>query len=278
MDNAFYINVDPVIFRIGPLAIGWYGLMVALAVITVISWVAWENSKSRKFSFDALFTAAIIGIVSGIIISKLLHVIDQWQYYLQNPSRIISGEGLTIWGAVLGAAIGVWLYSKVSKQFKFGVFGDMIAPGVILSQAIGRVGCTLNGCCYGLESHAWYAILYTDPDSYGPNGIPVLPTQVFEIIYDLIVFGVLLFLRKRLKPDGALFTLYFALYGAWRFGIEFLRQGTPFIFGMHQAQFIGLIVLLITIPIIILKVRWKKAEIEPDSQIKSEEKPEKTDS
>jgi phosphatidylglycerol---prolipoprotein diacylglyceryl transferase len=149
----------------------------------------------------------------------------------------------------------------------------MISPGIILSQAIGRVGCTLNGCCYGLESDSWCSIIYTDPNSYGPLGIPVLPTQVFEIIYDLIVFGVLLFLRKKLKPDGALFTVYFALYGAWRFGIEFLRQGTPFLFGMHQAQFIGLIVLLITIPIIVFKVRWKKKEDEPALESKPEEKP-----
>jgi phosphatidylglycerol---prolipoprotein diacylglyceryl transferase len=271
MNTAFYINVDPVIFRIGPLAIGWYGLMVALAVLVVVGWVFWENSKSHKFSFDSLFTAAIIGIPSGIVFSKVLHVIDKWQYYLKYPSRIISGEGLTIWGAVLGAALGVWLYSKFSRQFKFNELGDMVAPGTILAQAIGRVGCTLNGCCYGLESDAWCSIIYTDPQSYGPLGIPVLPTQVFEIVYDLIVFGVLLFLRGKLKPDGALFTIYFALYGAWRFGIEFIREGSPFLFGMHQAQLVGLIVMLITIPIIITKVRWKKAETkEPDT--KPEEK------
>jgi phosphatidylglycerol---prolipoprotein diacylglyceryl transferase len=274
MESAIYINVDPVIFRIGPLAVGWYGLMVALAVVTVVSWITWENSKNNKFSFDALLTASIIGIFSGIVFSKLLHVIDKWSYYWQNPSGIISGEGLTIWGAVLGATIGVWLYSKISRQFRFSVFGDMIAPGIILSQAIGRIGCTLNGCCYGLESHAWYSIIYTDPHSYGPKGIPVLPTQVFEIIYDLIVFGILLLLRKRLKPDGALFTVYFALYGAWRFAIEFIRDGTPFLFGMHQAQLIGLIVLLITLPIIVFKVRWKKQEDEPAVEPKPGQKTE----
>ena len=271
MNTAFYINIDPVIFRIGSLAVGWYGLMVALAVVTVVSWVFWENSKSCKFTNDAILTAALIGIPSGIIFSKILHVIDQWQYYLQNPSRIISGEGLTIWGAVLGAAIGVWLYSKISKQFQFGLLGDVIAPGIILSQAIGRVGCTLNGCCYGLESDAWCSVIYTNPYSYGPIGIPVLPTQVFEIFYDLLVFCILLFLRGKLKPDGALFTVYFALYGAWRFGIEFIRQGTPFLFGMHQAQLIGLIVMLITIPIIIAKVRWKNKEDKPAIEAKQEE-------
>jgi prolipoprotein diacylglyceryltransferase len=78
-------------------------------------------------------------------------------------------------------------------------------------------------------------------------------------------------LRGKLKPDGALFTIYFALYGAWRFGIEFIRQGTPFLFGMHQAQLIGLIVLLVTIPMIIVKVRWKNKEEKPAIEAKPEE-------
>ena len=108
-------------------------------------------------------------------------------------------------------------------------------------------------------------IVYTHPESYGPVGVAVLPTQVFEIFYDLIVFGILFSLRGKLRPDGGLFAVYYALYGLWRFGIEFIREGTPFIFGMHQAQVIGIIVLLITVPIIITKVRLKKPESESEA-------------
>jgi len=264
MSNAFYIGVDPVIFRLGPISIGWYGLMVALAVFTVVGWVVWQNSRIHKLSSDTVFTGALIGIPSGVVFSKILHIIDQWSYYTQNPGKILSGEGLTIWGAVLGAAIGVWIYARVAKHFRFTLLGDIIAPGIILSQAIGRVGCTLNGCCYGLENHSSLAIIYTNPNSYGPLGVPVLPTQVFEIIFNLIVFGILLSLRGRLKPEGAIFTIYLAFYAAWRLGIDFIREGTPFLFGLHQAQFIGVVILAITIPIIIMKVRWvSKEEAEP---------------
>jgi phosphatidylglycerol---prolipoprotein diacylglyceryl transferase len=234
--------------------------MVALAVFTVVSWTAWQAKKDGVIKSDTVYTVALIGIPSGIIFSKVLHVIDQWSYYWQNPGRIVSGEGLTIWGAVLGAAIGVWVYSKFSRDFQFNHFSDLIAPGIILAQAVGRVGCTLNGCCYGLESDAFCSIIYTSPASYGPVGIPVLPTQVFEIFYDLLVFGILVSLRGRLKPEGSLFAVYFALYGSWRFGIEFIRQGSPFLLGMHQAQFIGLATLLITVPFIVLKTRWARKE------------------
>jgi phosphatidylglycerol:prolipoprotein diacylglycerol transferase len=179
---------------------------------------------------------------------------------MQNPGRILSGEGLTIWGAVIGATIGVWIYAKVSKQFRFTMFGDMIAPGIILAQAIGRVGCTFNGCCYGVESHSWCAVIYTHPNTYAPVGIPVLPTQVFEIFYDLIVFGVLLLLRGKFKKEGTLFYIYFALYAAWRFVIDFFREGTPFFLGMHEAQFIALVVILITVPLIFVKSKPAKKE------------------
>ena len=267
MNNVFYINVNPIIFRIGPIAIGWYGLMVAFAVISLVGWILWQNKIYKTLNNDAILTACLVGIPSGVIFSKILHIIDQWKYYLENPGQIFSGQGLTIWGAVLGAAIGIWLYSRISRQLSFAEFGDMIAPGIIFAQAIGRVGCTFNGCCYGIESDSACAVIYTNPNSFAPNGIPVLPTQIFEIGYDLLVFVVLLLLGRKLKPPGALFVVYFALYGAWRFGIEFIRTGTPFLFGMHQAQLIGLIVLLITVPFIIFKVRIKKKEEELTSKL-----------
>ncbi len=260
MNNVIYISVDPVIFRIGPLVVGWYGLMVALAVVTVVGWMAWQNSKHHYFSYDTIYMAALIGIPSGVIFSKLLHVIDQWSYYVQNPGRIISGEGLTIWGAVIGVTLGVWIYSLVSKQFRFGLFGDVIAPGIILSQAIGRIGCTLNGCCYGIENHSPIAFLYTNPGSYAPKGIPVLPTQAFEIVYDLIIFGVLLALRGKFKREGTLFMVYWAFYAVWRLGIDFVRDGTPFLFGLHQAQVISIIILIIVIPMIIYRMRPVRTE------------------
>jgi phosphatidylglycerol---prolipoprotein diacylglyceryl transferase len=260
MNYAFEIPVDPVMFELGPLSIRWYGVMMALALIVLIIWTIRENNKKQVISSEGVFTAAVIAIPAGIIVSKLLHVIDKLGYYIDNPGRILSGEGLTIWGAVIGATLGIWIYSRLSKQFSFGKLVDLMAPGIILAQAIGRVGCTLNGCCYGLETDLACGIVYTHPDSYGPLGIAVLPTQVFEIFYDLIVFGILFSLRGKLKPDGGLFTVYYALYGLWRFGVEFIREGSPFLFGMHQAQVIGIIVLLITVPIIIMKVRLKKPE------------------
>ena len=249
------INIDPVAFW----NVRWYGIMVALAIVVLILWTLWQVRKGARVSYDTVFTAALVGIPSGIIVSRLLHVIDDWEYYRENLGQIIGAEGLTIYGAVLGAALGIWIYSKFSK-FQFGYFADLLAPGIILAQAIGRVGCILNGCCYGLETSLFCGFVYTNPESFAPLGVAVHPTQLYEIIFNLIVFVVLLKLRGRLKPDGSLFMVYLSLYSLWRLVVGFLREGTPFFFDLHQAQVIAIIVLAITIPMLAYQTRWVKAE------------------
>ena len=251
------ISIDPVAFAIGPIEVRWYGIMIALAILTIVMWTAWQVKKGANVSYDTVFTAALVGIPSGVILSRLLHVIDGWEYYSQNPGEIIGGGGLTAYGAILGATLGVWLYSRFSR-FQFGYFADVVAPGIILAQAIGRVGCTLNGCCYGLETFLPWSIVYTHPGSLCPLGVTVHPTQVYEIIWNLLVFGVLFKLRGRLKPDGSLFLIYLSLYSAYRLGTDFLRDGTSFLFGLHQAQVIAIIVLAIAIPFLALRTRWVK--------------------
>ncbi|MFC1970813.1 prolipoprotein diacylglyceryl transferase [Chloroflexota bacterium] len=253
-----YLNFNPIAFTIGPVSIGWYGIMVALAVMTLILWTLYEVKRGAKLSYDTVFNAALVGIPSGIIGARLFHVFDHWQDYSHNLGQIIGGAGLAIYGAVLGAALGVWIYSRFCK-ISFGYLADMLAPGIILAQAIGRVGCTLNGCCYGTECDLPWAIYYTH-QSFNQIIGPVHPTQVYEIIYDLIVFFVLLRLRKRLQPDGSLFLIYLTLYSLWRFGIDFIREGIPLLFGLHEAQIIAIIVLIITITLMALKTRWRQGK------------------
>jgi phosphatidylglycerol:prolipoprotein diacylglycerol transferase len=251
----FYINVSPIAFTIGAFSVRWYGIMVALAVMTLIFWALREVRRGAALSYETVFNAALVGIPSGIIFSRLLHVIDYWQYYSQNPGQIIGGSGLSIYGAVLGAALGIWIYSRFSKV-SFGYLADVLAPGIILAQAIGRVGCTLNGCCYGVETDIFCAIIYTNPESLGPLGVPVHPTQIYEIIYNLIVFVVLLRLRGRFQPAGSLFLIYLTFYSLWRLGIDFIREGKPFLFGLHEAQVISIIVLIITVTLMAWRTRW----------------------
>ncbi len=253
------ISISPVALAIGQFEVRWYGVFIALGIVALILWTLWQVKKGAKVGSDTVFNAAIVGIPSGIIISRLLHVVDEWSYYGQNLGQIIGASGLTAYGAVLGAALGIWVYSKFG-HFRFAYFADVMAPGIILAQAIGRVGCTINGCCFGTETSLPWGIVYTHPLSLGPIGVSVQPTTVYEIIFNLLVFGILIKLKGRLKPDGSLFSIYLGAYAAWRLGSDFLRDGSPFLFGLHQAQVISIVVLLITIPFIIWRTRWVKPE------------------
>jgi phosphatidylglycerol:prolipoprotein diacylglycerol transferase len=252
------IGINPIAFSIGSISVRWYGIMIALGVVVLVLWMLREVKKGARLSYDTIITAALIAVPSGIIVSRLLYVIDHW-VYLGYPGPLWGFEGLTIWGAVLGATLGIWVYSRFTK-FPFGHLMDLVALPTLLAQALGRVGCTINGCCYGSVAPSWlpWSVVYTHPESYGPIGVSVHPTQVYEIVFLLITFGVLFPLRKRFQPDGSLFLIYLSAYSAWRLGIDFIRDGTPFLFGLHQAQVIGIVVLLITIPILIWRTRWVK--------------------
>ena len=253
------INIDPVLITIGSLQIGWYGLMIALAVLVLVMW-AYRQIKTRwpEFSTDTLMGVIIVGIPSAIIFARLLHVIDEWEYYSQHLDRLIGGSGLTIYGAILGAVLGTWIYSKF-RPFNWSFGADLMAPGILLAQSVGRVGCIINGCCYGEETSLPWAISYIHPNSssFGVSGVH--PTQLYEIIFLLSFFFILIFLRGRLKPDGSLFLVYLGGYSLWRLASGFLRVNDPFLFGLHQAQVIGLTVFIaVVVMLIYRRVRWVK--------------------
>jgi phosphatidylglycerol:prolipoprotein diacylglycerol transferase len=239
--------------------------MIALAIAVLVIWMVRQTTRTTKLSYEPVLTGALIALPAGIIVSKLLHVFDNWSYYTQFPSQIFSPAGLTIYGAIIGGIIGIWIYSRV-KKFPYRHVFDLIVPGLILAQAIGRVGCTLNGCCYGVSTALPWSVVYTHPDSIAytasvglPPGIGLHPTQLYELIFNLIIFGVLLKLRG-LKPVGSLALIYLISYSAWRLGIGFVRDGTPSIANLQQAQVLGIIVLAIAIPLLIRDRRnWAKA-------------------
>ncbi len=276
------IGIDPVAF----LGVRWYGIFIALTIVWIVAWMAWQVRKGARLSYDTLFAGALVGIPSGVIFARVLHVIDNiviaklhpelvWPAgpvidYTQDPMAIFGAAGLSAYGAILGAALGVWVYSRFSK-LQFGYLADLLAPGVIMGQAIGRIGCTINGCCYGIATSLPWGIVYTHPNSAAPLGVAVHPTTVYEIIFALIAFGVLLKLRGRFKPDGSLFLIYLSLYSVWRIGIDFLRVGNPFLFGLHQAQVIGIIVLAIAIPLLVLRTRWVKKEAQAEAEAEEAE-------
>lgn len=256
------IGIDPVAFSIGSHEVRWYGVIVAIAVVVVVLWAYRCISQVKdtlKVPPDIMI--APVAIASGVAGAKLVHVMESWQYYIEHPAEIFSGGGLAIYGGVIGAMLGSWLYLRFSSQGKerikdFFRVADLIAPGIILAQAIGRVGCLVNGCCWGNPAAEWvpWSIVYTHPNSYAPLNVPLHPTQVYEIIFAVIMFVILLRLTGRLKPEGSVLMVYFISYSTWRIIIGFWREASAyFIGGLSQAQIISIVVLSVSLFIFVYR-------------------------
>ena len=225
--------------------------------IVVGTLVTMRLAVKRGIPADFVYTTAFWIVLAGLIGARLTHVLDSLDFYADHPSQIFAfwQGGLGWYGGLLGGTLAGVICARVSK-IPLGRFADAVALGGFLGLAIGRIGCTLNGCDYGIRTSFPGAVIYTHPNSLAPIGVPVHPTQVYELIYNLIVFVVLVKLRGRFKPDGSLFLIYLSLYSLWRVLISFLSEGIPFIFGIQQAQFIGIVVLALAVFRLVSRTQW----------------------
>jgi phosphatidylglycerol:prolipoprotein diacylglycerol transferase len=253
-----------VAFTIGSFSLRWYAVMVLLAIAFLVWWSA-HFARKRGYDKDFVIGAALWAIPLGIIGAKLVHVVDDLSYYVAHPAEIANPGGFAIFGAILGAMLGVWIYCRI-RRVSFAPLGDVMAPGIILAQAIGRVGCTINGCCYGTASSLSWVVTWTHPNTYAPLGVPVHPTQVYELLWDLLVFAILWWLlRGRLKPSGSLFAAYLALYSLGSFLIRFLRGDVNYFVGiLNEGQFISLLVLIVAASFLIAQFRALRRPIWQD--------------
>jgi phosphatidylglycerol---prolipoprotein diacylglyceryl transferase len=254
-----HIGMNPDIFTAGSFTMSWHGLFTGLAVLAAVILVA-RLSKEKSIAIDDVYSIALWGVVGGIIGARLFHVIDKWDYYGDNlwqALRFWEG-GLSLYGALVGGFVFGITYAAIRK-LPLGKVADLAAPGMVLAQAIGRIGCTINGDAYGSPTSLPWGVLYTNPNAAataGPwvNGVLVAghPVPVYEIIYDLIILAILLRLRKRLKKDWMLFLIYAPLYAVGRFGLSFIRGDEAAVLGpLHQAQVISLIIIVVAVPLLI---------------------------
>lgn len=261
------LGVDPIALNLGFIEIRWYGIMVVLAVLSIVA-ISLVEAKRRNIEADDIYNLTVWSVISAVIFARLFHVIDNFSYYIKHPLQILTNfEGLAVYGAVFGIILAFFIYCRVRK-LPFWTMGDLIAPGALVGMAVGRVGCLFNGCCYGLPADLPFSVVYTNPNSYAPIGIPMHPTQIYHIIWNLLAFGAIWGLRKHVKATGVLFLLYLAFYAAGDLTVRFFRVGEPFLFGMQQAQVIGILILIITVPWIIARacIYRKKAKsvVEPE--------------
>ncbi|MCL5959192.1 MAG: prolipoprotein diacylglyceryl transferase [Chloroflexi bacterium] len=235
------IGIDPIIVSLGFFSISWHAAMSVVAIVIAIP-VGLRETRRRGIADEDVYSLLPWAIVGGIVGARLFHVVDKFGYYVSNPSAIIAFQegGLAIYGAIIGG-IGVGSAYARLRSIPVGRLGDAMAPALILGQAVGRVGCLINGDVFGAPANLPWAVAYTHPNSLAPKlGVPAHPAAAYELLWDLIVFGILWKLRMRSFASGTLLCIYFLLYAIGRFVISFFREDTLVLLALSQAQVIAL--------------------------------------
>lgn len=252
-------DLDPIIVQFGHLQIGWYGVFIALG-IGVAVWLTAREANRRSILPDAIYDGALWVVIAGIVGARLFHVIDNWSLYAANPAAIFGTAGLAIYGALIGGLIAVVIYTAV-RHLPFWRILDAAAPAIPLAQAIARIGCFINGDNYGVPTNPplpW-SVTWTNPNAMVPDRtVAYQPAQLYEGVWDLIVFAIVWRLRTRVKADGVLFLIYAALYSFGRFFISFVREDNVYFANLRQAQIIALVVMALAIPLT-LWLNWRRA-------------------
>ncbi len=238
------IGIDPVLFTVFGIELRWYSLAIVTAIFIAVWFVAREFR--RKGIDDTEYSnVALIAIVSGILGARLFHIVDDLGTYLNDPARILDFQsgGLAIYGAVVGGFIGVTIACRIYRLPLPRVI-DAVAPGLVLAQGIGRFGCIVNGDAWGARTDSLFAFVYTNPDSFIPNrllNVPTHPYPIYDMAMNFAIFGLLMWLRKKPLPDGALFATFVAVYAFGRFFISWVREERVWFWGLQEAQVISLV-------------------------------------
>jgi phosphatidylglycerol:prolipoprotein diacylglycerol transferase len=213
-----------------PFRIHTYGALLAVAFVAGLLVVSWQ---ARKAGLDSgrITDMAVWVLIAGLLGAKLMLVVVEWDHYARNWRDLLSllRSGGVFYGGLLGGIAVAWYYAR-----RYALPGwptaDVLAPGLILGQAIGRLGCFAAGCCYGKPANLPWAVtftnLYAAREVGTPMDTPLHPTQLYESLANFLIFLGLIWLAPRKRFHGQVVLTYVVLYSAARFGLEFYR-GDP---------------------------------------------------
>ncbi|HEY9803060.1 MAG TPA: prolipoprotein diacylglyceryl transferase [Leptolyngbyaceae cyanobacterium] len=243
-----FTSPGPVLVEIGPITIRWYGLLIASAVLIGVS-LSQYLAKRRNVNPDLLSDLSIWLVIGAIPAARIYYVLFQWSEYAQHPERIIAiwQGGIAIHGAIIGGTLAALIFAKL-KRVSFWQLTDLVAPSLILGQAIGRWGNFFNSEAFGRPTNLPWK-LYIPIERRPPelaNFEYFHPTFLYESIWDLMVFALLITLffrslagKPRLRV-GTLFMVYLATYSLGRLWIEGLRTDSLMLGPLRIAQVVSL--------------------------------------
>ena len=272
--GEFTVNGVALSFHIGdfPVTVMWYGIIICLGIFAGFAYFAYRAGRAG-ISFDDILDITLITVVSAIVGARLYFIIffggfvetggTFWENLggtLYNIIAIWNG-GLAIYGGIIGGAIAVYFVSK-HKKIGFFKLADMVVPGVMLGQLIGRWGNFCNGEAFGSETTLpWRMGLYNSHTGY--QTLYVHPTFLYESLWNLIGFILINVFYQKRKYHGEVTLWYFAWYGLGRGFIELLRTDSLMIGSVRVSSLLSFLLFFAAIPLFfILRQKYKKLSAE----------------
>ena len=228
--------MERVAFQIGSITIHWYGLLVALGFWLGL-WNASRRGLRAGFHPECVWDAGVWIVLGTVVGARALYVMTFWRAnFAGQPLKeifMIQHGGLVFYGGLIGASLATVGY-LLAKHIPLWKFGDALAPSIALGYAVGRLGCLMNGCCYGRPTNLPWAIHF--PADHETQGVGVHPTQVYDSLLSLGLFGLLAWWFPRRKFDGQIFALYLVGYAVLRSVVELFRGDYPSYWGGWATQ------------------------------------------
>lgn len=221
-----------VLFQVGPLAIRGYGLMLALSFLIGIGW-AMRRARRSGMDPNRVSDLSLYLILSAILGARLFYVVFHWEEFASDPWSIINPfqegggiglSGLVFYGGLILALLTSVLYTRL-RGLPFWKIADLFAPSIALGLGLTRIGCFLNGCCFGKACTLPWGMVFPQDSPAGhvfPD-TPIHPTQLYEMAYGLVIAGIIVGMERFKRFEGFTFALLIGLYGIARFLVDFVR-------------------------------------------------------
>ncbi|MGM0902632.1 MAG: prolipoprotein diacylglyceryl transferase [Bacillota bacterium] len=246
--------IDPIAISLGPIQVHWYGVIIGLGIALAL-WLAMREGEKRGLDKDLFADLMLWAIPIAILSARIYYVIFQWEYYVQHPSEILAiwNGGIAIHGALIGAVVTAYIFTK-KRNVSFWKVADIAAPSIILGQAIGRWGNFINQEAHGGEVTRAFLENLMLPEfiinQMYINGVYYHPTFLYESVWNILGFALLMGLRRVNLGRGELFLSYVIWYSIGRFFVEGLRTDSLMLTDLlriAQVISIGLILLAVVL-------------------------------
>jgi phosphatidylglycerol:prolipoprotein diacylglycerol transferase len=254
-----FINVNPIAFSIGPIAVRWYGLMYVVG-ITVGLLVAWPYARFKGFTQSQFEKVIYWAVPAGLVGARLYYVIQQpLGQYLAEPWRVLAvwQGGMAFYGAIFAVVI-VLLVAGWRLKISILKLLDVAALFAVVGQFFGRIGNFINGDVIGYPTNLPWGVVYANPNSFAPrHDIAYHPAAAYEALVNILLFGLLWWLRKRLKP-GILFFIYILGYSVSQIIVFTWRDNEVIFLGLKQAQLTAIAVIVVAVIIFLVLFRRRR--------------------